>query len=59
MSLRRFFRRAKWDAERRQELDAYLQIEIDAQIERGVDPVLARARAPRTRGNTALIGEGS
>jgi predicted permease len=57
MSLRRFFRRAKWDAERRQELDAYLQIEIDAQIERGVDPVSARARAHRKLGNTALIRE--
>ena len=30
MSLRRFFRRAKWDDERKRELESYIEIETDA-----------------------------
>jgi hypothetical protein len=35
MSWTRFFRRARWDAERSRELDSYLEIEIDDSIVRG------------------------
>ena len=63
MSIRRFFSRDRWDAERARELDSYISIETDENIARGIAPDDARAAAlPRvdpgaslksaTRGNT-------
>jgi putative ABC transport system permease protein len=57
MGLRRFFRRAKWDDERRRELESYIDIETDANIARGLDPAEARARAHRKLGNATLARE--
>ena len=42
MSLRRFFRRARWDRERHEELESYLQIETDENIARGMPTRLVR-----------------
>jgi putative ABC transport system permease protein len=53
----RFFRRARWDEERRRELEAYLQIEADENIARGMPPDEARAAARRKLGNVTLIRE--
>src|SRR5262245_4982603 len=57
MSLRRFLRRAKWDAERRRELESYLQMESDENIARGLSASEARERANRKLGNSTLIRE--
>ena len=57
MSWRRFFRRAQWDAERRQELDAYLDLETDDNIARGMTPGAARAAARRKLGNATRVRE--
>jgi hypothetical protein len=43
MGWRRFFRRAEWDRERREEVESYLQIEADDNVARGVPPDEARA----------------
>jgi putative ABC transport system permease protein len=53
----RFFRRAKWDAERARELESYLQIETDENIARGMPPQEARDTAHRKLGNTTRIRE--
>src|SRR5262245_44750391 len=53
----RFFRRAKWDAERTRELESYLQIETDENIARGMPPQEARDTAHRKLGNTTRIRE--
>jgi predicted permease len=57
MSLRRFFRRSAWDAERARELDSYLAEAIDDNLARGMTPEQARTAAYRKLGNTTLIRE--
>jgi len=57
MSFRRFFRRAKSDRERLEEMESYLQIETDDNIARGMPSGEARAAAARKLGNTTLIRE--
>ena len=57
MALARFFRRAKWDRERREEIESYLQQETDDNIARGMPPQAARAAAHRKLGNSTLIRE--
>ena len=57
MSIRRFFRRADWDDERRRELASYVEIETDANIARGLTPEDARALAVRKLGNPTLVRE--
>jgi predicted permease len=53
----RFFRRARWDRERLEELDAYVQMETDDNVARGMPPKAARAAAHRKLGNSTLIRE--
>ena len=43
MGWTRFFRRAKWDRDRNEELESYIQIETDENIARGMTPNAARA----------------
>src|SRR5262245_1695318 len=57
MSIKRFFTRRWWDAERARELEAYLAIETDENIARGMTPVEARAAARRKLGNVTRIRE--
>jgi predicted permease len=57
MRLPRFFARAKWDRERREELESYLEMEIDDNIARGMSSEDARAAAHRKLGNRTLIRE--
>ena len=57
MAWTRFFRRARWDAERARELDAHLAIEIDANIARGMTRRDASDAAHRKLGNVTLIRE--
>ncbi|HEV3201142.1 MAG TPA: ABC transporter permease [Bryobacteraceae bacterium] len=57
MAFGRFFRRARWDRERLEEIESYLQIEIDDNIARGMPPVEAREAAHRKLGNSTLIRE--
>ena len=57
MSLKRFFRRSRWDEERARELDAHLAIETDENIARGMTPQDARLAACRKLGSAARIRE--
>jgi predicted permease len=57
MSWRRFFRRAKWDRERLEEIESYVQIETDENIARGMEYPEACAAARRKLGNRILIRE--
>jgi predicted permease len=57
MALLRFFRRAKWDRERFDEVESHVQIETDENIARGMHPDEARAAARRKLGNRTLIRE--
>jgi predicted permease len=57
MGLRRFFRRAKWDRERREEIESYVRIETDENMARGMDYAEAHAAARRKFGNSTLIRE--
>src|SRR5690348_9526218 len=57
MSLSRFFRRSRWDDERRQELESYLAIETDENLARGMPPAQARDAARRKLGNPTLVRE--
>ncbi len=57
MSLKRFFRRSKWDRERLEEFDSYVQIETDENIARGMQYEEARAAARRKFGNSTSIRE--
>src|SRR5882672_4202923 len=57
MGLRRFFRRAKWDRERLEEIESYVQIETDENIARGMEYPEACAAARRKFGNRILIRE--
>ena len=57
MSVTRFFRRSRWDDERRRELEAHIALETDDNIARGYSPEDARALAMRKLGNAALVRE--
>ncbi len=57
MAWARFFRRAKWDRVRREELESYLQQETADNLARGLPPQAARAAAHRKLGNSTLIRE--
>jgi putative ABC transport system permease protein len=57
MSLRRFFRRKHWDAERASELTAYLEAATQENVARGMTPAEARDTARRKLGNTTLVRE--
>src|SRR5580704_7545465 len=57
MSLSRFFRRKRWDAERAAEVQAYLEIETAYNIARGMTAQAARGAARRKLGNLTLIRE--
>src|SRR5262245_28804144 len=57
MSMKRFFRRGRWDDERARELDAHLAIETDDNIARGMALGEARAAARRKLGNATLVRE--
>ncbi len=57
MALGRFFRRAKWDRERLEEIESYVRIETDENIARGMPYDEARAAARRKLGNSTLIRE--
>src|SRR5215472_13135602 len=57
MSLRRLFRRTRWDRERAAEMEAYLELETAANVERGMAAAEARGAARRKLGNTTLIRE--
>jgi len=57
MSLKRFFRRATWDRERRAEIDSYVQIETDDNVARGMSYDDARAAALRKFGNSTQVRE--
>jgi predicted permease len=57
MSVRRFWRRARWDDERAKELEAYLEIETDANVARGMSERDARLAARRKLGNPTLVRE--
>jgi putative ABC transport system permease protein len=57
MSIRRFFRRSRWDDERARELEAHLAIETDDNVARGMTPDEARDAARRKLGNTTLVRE--
>ncbi len=57
MSWRRFFRRGRWDDERRLEMESYLELEIEDNIARGMTPDAARQAARRKLGNHTLARE--
>ena len=57
MSLTRFFRRGRWDDERRRELDAHLAIETDEGTARGMSYEDARLAAHRKLGNVTRVRE--
>lgn len=57
MSIKRFFRRSRWDDERAREFEAHLAIETDDNIARGMNHAEARDAARRKLGNATLIRE--
>jgi putative ABC transport system permease protein len=57
MSVSRFFRRNRWDAERAREVAAYLEIETADNVARGMTIEAARHAARRKLGNPTLIRE--
>lgn len=57
MGLMKFFRRGRWDDERRAELQSYIDIETDDNIARGMSPIEARRAAHRKLGNPTVIRE--
>jgi len=57
VSIRKFFARDRWDAERARELESYLAIETDENIARGLSPDDARAAARRKLGNATVVRE--
>ena len=57
MHWERFFRRARWDRDRLQEVESYVQIETDENVARGMPHEDALAAARRKFGNTTLIRE--
>lgn len=57
MRLVRFFRRAKWDRVRLEEIESYLLLETEENIARGMPESDARAAARRKLGNSTLARE--
>jgi predicted permease len=57
MGWSRFFRRARWDRDRLEEMESYVQIETDGNISRGMPFEQARAAALRKLGNSTRIRE--
>jgi putative ABC transport system permease protein len=57
MSFTRFFRRGRWDDERRRELEAHLAIDTDEHLARGMSYESARVAARRKLGNVTLVRE--
>jgi len=57
MSLSRYLRRLRWDAERAAELDSYIEFETERNLEAGMSQTEARAAARRKLGNPTLIRE--
>ncbi len=57
MNWQYFFRRAKWDRDRFEEIEAYVQIETDDNIARGMPEAEARAAARRKFGNSTVVRE--
>ncbi len=57
MSIRRFFRRGRWDRERSEEMESYVRIETDENVARGMPYGDARAAALRKLGNSTMIRE--
>jgi len=57
MGMGRFFRRAKWDRERLEEIESYVRIETDENIARGMPAGEAQKAARRKLGNSTLIRE--
>src|SRR4029079_8946051 len=57
MAVSRFFRRSRWDEERRRELDAHIAIEIEENLQRGMTLNDARDAARRKLGNATLVRE--
>lgn len=57
MGITRFFRRARWDRDRLQEIESYVQIEADENMARGMREDEAYAAARRKFGNITLIRE--
>jgi putative ABC transport system permease protein len=57
MGWSRFFRRAKWDQDRLEEIESYIQIETDDNVARGLTPQEAREAAHRKFGNATRIRE--
>lgn len=57
MSWTRFFRRSRWDDERRREMESYVDLETEDNIARGMTPADARAAARRKLGNATLARE--
>jgi predicted permease len=55
--IERFFRRERWDDERKRELDSYLALETDENIARGLAPDDARLAAMRKLGNQTIVRE--
>jgi predicted permease len=57
MSLRRFFRRKRWDRDCLEEIEAYIQIETDENRGRGMSDDEARLAARRKFGNSTRVRE--
>jgi predicted permease len=57
MSMRKFFRRQKWDSDRAQEIEAHLQNEIDDNLAAGMTPEEAHRRAYLKFGNPTRVRE--
>ncbi len=57
MGWMKYFRRARWERERAEEIDSYIEIETAENVERGMAPDEARAAAQRKFGNRQLVQE--
>lgn len=57
MGWTKYFRRARWEQERAEEIDSYIEIETAENVERGMAPDEARAAAQRKFGNRQLVQE--
>ncbi|MEO8026819.1 MAG: ABC transporter permease [Bryobacteraceae bacterium] len=57
MPFNRYFRRRRWDDERRRELEAHIELEAQDNVARGMSAEDARAAASRRLGNATLIRE--
>ncbi|HTC32754.1 MAG TPA: ABC transporter permease [Bryobacteraceae bacterium] len=57
MGLRRFFRRAKLDRERIEEIESHIEIDAEENVAHGMPYAKARAAARRKFGNSTLIRE--